>query len=158
MGYLNHTYLYQGYFMDILFQSARGPCSLESLVAPSGPGRHGPLHTIVCHCYAQLLSFSHRQAPQTRFAPPNCHSHWLISYTLLSFLPDSSAGSASPCGNLALRCWQSWCGMVGVLLPRRKRGIKGKRPSTLAARPTYRMGVGEGAYSFCTPSFHRAAP
>ena len=41
--------------------------------------------------------------------------------------------------------------MVGVELPRRKRGIKGTRPSTLAARPTYRMGVGEGAYSFCTP-------
>ena len=41
--------------------------------------------------------------------------------------------------------------MVGVELPRRKRGIKGTRPSTLATRPTYRMDVGEGAYSFCTP-------
>ena len=38
--------------------------------------------------------------------------------------------------------------MVGVELPRRKRGIKGTRPSTLAARPTYRMGVGEDSYSF----------
>ena len=36
MGYLNHKYLYQGYFMDILFQSARAPCRLESLAAPSG--------------------------------------------------------------------------------------------------------------------------
>ena len=74
MGYLNHKYLYQGYSMalDSLFQSARGPCSLESFVAPSGPGRrrHGPLRTILCHCYAQLLSLSHRQAPQTRFAQP----------------------------------------------------------------------------------------
>ena len=72
MGYLNHKYLYQGYSMarDSLFQSARGPCRLESFAAPSGPGRHGPLRTILCHCYAQLLSLSHRQAPQTRFAPP----------------------------------------------------------------------------------------
>ena len=70
MGDLNHKYLYQGYSMDILFQSARGHCSLESLAAPSGPGRHGPLCTILCHCYVPLLSLSHRQAPQTRFAPP----------------------------------------------------------------------------------------
>ena len=72
MGYLNHKYLYQGYSMalDSLFQSARGPCRLESFAAPSGPGRHGPLRTILCHCYAPLLSLSHRQAPQTRFAPP----------------------------------------------------------------------------------------
>ena len=35
--------------------------------------------------------------------------------------------------------------MVGVELPRRKRGIKGTRPSTSATRPTYRMGVGEGS-------------
>ena len=74
MGYLNHKYLYQGYSMalDSLFQSARGPCRLESFAAPSGPGLHrdGPLRTILCHCYAPLLSLSHRQAPQTRFAPP----------------------------------------------------------------------------------------
>ena len=44
--------------MDILFQSARGPCRLESLVVPSGPGRHCPLRPILCHCYAQLLSLS----------------------------------------------------------------------------------------------------
>ena len=70
MGYPNHKYLYQGYSMDSLFQSARGPCSLESFAAPSGPGRHGLLRTILCHCYAPLLSLSHRQAPQTLFAPP----------------------------------------------------------------------------------------
>ena len=55
--------------MDILFQSTWGPCRLGSLAAPSCPGRHGPLRTILCHCYAPLLSLSHRQAPQTRFAP-----------------------------------------------------------------------------------------
>ena len=49
--------------------------------------------------------------------------------------------------------------MVGarVELPRRKRGIKGTLPSTSAARPTYRMGVGEGSYRY-PHSFHRAAP
>ena len=41
--------------------------------------------------------------------------------------------------------------MVGVELPRRKRSVKDTRPSTSAARPTYRMGVVEGSYSFCTP-------
>ena len=59
--------------MDILFQFARGPCRLESLAVPSGPGRHGPLSTILCHCYVPLLSLrtlSHQQAPQTRFASP----------------------------------------------------------------------------------------
>ena len=54
--------------------------------------------------------------------------------------------------------------MVGVELPRRKKGIKGTRPSTLAAGPTWRMGVGEGLYCCCAASevvhahsFHRAA-
>ena len=42
--------------------------------------------------------------------------------------------------------------MVGVYLPRRNSGIKGTHPSTLAARPTYRLGVGEGVCSFCTPT------
>ena len=56
--------------MDILFQSARGPCRLESLAAPSNPGRHGPLCTILCQCYAPLLSLSHQQAAQTRLGPP----------------------------------------------------------------------------------------
>ena len=71
-------------------------------------------------------SVSATDRPPRRGLPrPNCHNHCLISYTLLPFLPDSLAASASPCGNLALWCWRSWCGMVGVELPRRKRGIKG---------------------------------
>ena len=67
---ISKSYLYQGYPMDILFQSARGPCRLGSLAAPSGPGHHGFLRTILCHCNAPLLSLSHRQAPQTRFTSP----------------------------------------------------------------------------------------
>ena len=151
MGHPNHKCLYQGYSssMDtILFQAALGPFRLGSLAAPSSPGRHGPLRAILPLLFATPQSrFSHLQAPQTRFAAvprpkaPNCHNHWtthwLISYKLLPVLPYSSVASASPYGNLAFLCWRSWCGMVGVELPRRKRGIKGSRPSTLAVRPTY---------------------
>ena len=62
-------------------------------------------------------SVSATDRPPRRGLPrPNCHSHWLISYTLLPFQPDSSAASASPCGNLAPRCRRSWCGMVGIEL------------------------------------------
>ena len=86
--------------MDILFQSTRGPCRLGSLAAPSGLGRHGPL----CTTFATVMrhsSVSATDRPPRRGLPrPNCHSHWSISYTLLPFLPDSSAASASPCGNL----------------------------------------------------------
>ena len=114
------------------------PCCAFGPGSPR-PSSHHPL---------RRSSVSATGRPPRRGLPcPNCHNHWLISYTLLPFLPDSSAASASPCGNLALLCWRSWCGMVGVELPRRKRGIKGMRPSTSAARPTQRMGVGEGSYS-----------
>ena len=95
--------------MDSLFQSARGPCSLESLAAPSGPGRHCPLCTI-------LLSLSHRQAPQTRFALPKLPQPLVDLVHVASLPAHSSAASASPCGNLAPMCWRSWYGMVGVEL------------------------------------------
>ena len=81
-------------------------------------------------------SVSATNRPPRRCLPrPNCHSHSLISCMLLLFLPDSSAATASPCENLL--CWRSWCGMIGVGLPRRNRGIKGTRPRTSAARPTH---------------------
>ena len=116
MGYLNHKYLYQGYPVDIPFQSARGPCRLGSLAAPSGPGRHSPLRTILCHCDAPLLSLSHRQAPQTRFALPKLPQPLVDLVHVASLPAHSSAASASPCGNLAPMCWRSWYGMVGVEL------------------------------------------
>ena len=155
MGYLNHKYLYQGYSMalDSLFQSARGPCRLERFACL----RARLAMALFAPSFATAMrrsSVSATDRPPRRGLPrPNCHSHWLILYTLLPFLPDSSAASVSPCGNLAPLCWRtrSWCWMVGVELPGRKRGIKGTRPSTSATRPTYRMGVGEGSYSFCTP-------
>ena len=93
MGYLNHKYLYQGYSKDILFQSARGPCCLGSLVAaPSGPGSHSPLRTILCHCDVPLLSLSHRQAPQTRFAPPKLRPQSLVDLMHVASLPARLVG------------------------------------------------------------------
>ena len=76
IGYLNHKYLYQGYSMDILFQSARGPyrgsTALRALwcFGPGSPrpSSHHPLP--LAHCHALLPSLSHPQALQTRFAPP----------------------------------------------------------------------------------------
>ena len=87
MGYLTHKYLYQGYSVDILFQSARGTSRLVSLAAPSGPDRQGPLRTILCHCCAPLLSLSHRQAPQTLFAPPTVLSQPLVDLVHVASLP-----------------------------------------------------------------------
>ena len=62
------------YIRDMLelssFHSATGSCRLGSLLAPSVPGCQGLLCTTLRHCYALLLSRPHRQAPQTRFAPP----------------------------------------------------------------------------------------
>ena len=145
MGYSNNKYFRMSYVRDIYLKSQiiwisySSPPGAPAALGPWEPcGAFGPcpLCTIHCLCDAPLLSLSHWQAPQTSLPRPNCHNHWLISYTLLHFLPDSSAASASPCGNLALQCWRSWCGMVGVELPRRKRGVKGTRPSTSAARPT----------------------
>ena len=98
-----------GYSMDILFQSARGPCSLGSLAVPSGP----VATALITPSFATVLrrsSVSATDRPPRRCLPSlNCHSHWLISYMLLPFPPDSSAAAASPCGNLVLRCWRSWC-------------------------------------------------
>ena len=114
MGYLNFKYLYQGYPMDILFQSARAPCRLESLAAPSGPGCHGPLRAIVCHCYAPLLSLSHRQAPKTRFAPfpPK------LPQPLVDLIHVASPGPSCPTRRLHLQAhvetWRSCAGGADV--------------------------------------------
>ena len=120
MGYLNHKYLYPGYSMDSpaypspswALAALRALLRLRALVATAllAPS----FATAMCRS-----SVSATNRPPRRSLPrPNCHSLWLISYTLLPFLPDSSAAlaSASPCGNLAPRCWRSWCRMVGVEL------------------------------------------
>ena len=82
MGYLNHKYLYQGYSMDSLLQSARGPCRLESFAAPSAR----VATALFAPSFATAMrrsSVSATDRPPRRGLPrPNCHSHWLISYTL----------------------------------------------------------------------------
>ena len=112
---LNHKYLYQGYSMDSLFQSARGPCRLESFAAPSssGPGHDGPLRTILCHCCAPLLRLSHRQPPP----PAQTASHWLILYTLARDVASLPAQLlCCICQPLAadVEAWLSCAGGAGV--------------------------------------------
>ena len=48
----------------------QGPLQPWEPCCAFGPGRHGPLRTILCHCVAPFLSLSHWQAPQTLFALP----------------------------------------------------------------------------------------
>ena len=156
MGYLNHS-------RDILWIAYSSPPGAPTALRALRCLRARVATALFAPSFANAMrrsSLSATDRPPRRGLPrPNCHScRWLISYTLIPFLPDSSAASASPCGNLAPRCWRSWCGMVGVELPRRERGIKGTRPSTSATRPTYRMGFGEGLYSFCTSIASIGAP
>ena len=137
--YLNHKYLYQGYSMDILFQSTRGPCRLGSLAAPSGLGRHGPF----CTTFATVMRYSSVSAtdrPPRRGLPrPNCHNHWLMTVDLIHV--------------------DSLPGMVGVQLPRRKRGIKGTRPQHIGGEVHIENGRGRGLVQLLhAHSFHRAAP
>ena len=69
-GILNHKYLYQGYSIDILFQSTRGPSRPRSIAVPSGPALFAPSVALPSSHHAPLLSLGPRQAPPTRFAPP----------------------------------------------------------------------------------------
>ena len=44
-------------------------------------------------------------------------------------------------------CLLNLCGIVGVVLPARNKGMGGTLPSTLATGATYRHGMGEGSSS-----------
>ena len=71
-----------------------GPCRLGILRSEaSDPGCPGLLCRTLHHCDAPLLSRSHRQAPQTRFACPNLNCHSIASlppYLYLSLTPSYS--------------------------------------------------------------------
>ena len=75
--YLNHKYLYQGYSMDSLFQSARGPCSaalraLQRLRARVATALFAPSFATAM----RRSSVSATDRPPQRGLPrPNCHSH-----------------------------------------------------------------------------------
>ena len=70
MGYLNHKYLYQGYSMDSLFQSARAPAALRALQRL----RARVATALFAPSFATAVRRSSVAAtdrpPQTRFAPP----------------------------------------------------------------------------------------
>ena len=80
------------------FHYATGSCRLGSPVAPSDPGFQGLLCTTLRHCYMKRSSsVAVTDRPTRRNGPrPNSHSHWFSTETLLPFLPDASAASASP--------------------------------------------------------------
>ncbi len=59
--------------------------------------------------------------PKRGFPRPNCHSHWLTSYTLLPCLPSTAAESAQPDGKPeSLRLLSSLCQAQPVYQPCRE--------------------------------------
>ena len=135
MGYLNHKYLYQGYPRDFLFQ--RGPCRLESLAVPLAlvaTALFAPsFATAMCRS-----SVSATDRPPRRGLPrSNCHSHWLISHTLLPFLPNSSGSrSAWKADRSGLRRSQN---MKGI--PKYKYGISTDKRRDLFSRQYITRGI-----------------
>ncbi len=74
------------------------------------------LHSSLLHSQTRCgLSCPNRQ----------CHSHALISYTLLSCLPSEAAVLAQPMGKPEPLCWLNLCGNIGVGLPARNKGMRG---------------------------------
>ena len=86
--------------MDILFRPPGAPAALGALLCL----RAWVTKTLFAPSFATAMRRSSVSAidrpPRSGLPRPNCHSHWLISYTLHPFLPNLSAASASPCGNL----------------------------------------------------------
>ena len=74
--------------------------------------------------------------PRRGLQRPNIQSQWLTSYTLLPRLPSALAVSALPMGKADPLCLLNLCGIVGVELPARNKGIRGTLPSTLATGAT----------------------
>ena len=92
-----------GIFYGYPIPVCQGPLLPWKPCGAFGPGstRPSPHHPLTLRCAAPQSesvsatdrSHRHRRVLATLPQPlvdPNCHSHWLISYTLLSFLPDSS--------------------------------------------------------------------
>ena len=93
VGYLNHKYLYQGYSMALDTSPPGAPAALRALQRLRA--RVAGATALLAPCFATAMrssSVSATDRPPRRCLPsPNCHSHWLISYTLLPFLPYSEA-------------------------------------------------------------------
>ena len=67
--------------------------------------------------------------PRSGFPQPKFHSQVLTSYTLQPHLPSEAAVSAQPMGNPESLCLLNLCGIVGVELPARNKGMRGTLPT-----------------------------
>ena len=78
--------------------------------------------------FRMAVSFTVR--PPRRGLPwPKFHSQVFTSYTLLPRLPSEAAESAQPMGNPEPLCLLNLCGIVGVELPARNKGMRGTLPT-----------------------------
>ena len=78
--------------------------------------------------FRMAVSFTVR--PPRRGLPlPKFHSQVFTSYTLLPRLPPEAAESAQPMGNPEPLCLLNLCGIVGVKLPARNKGMRGTLPT-----------------------------
>ena len=67
--------------------------------------------------------------PRRGFPRPKFHSQVLTSYTLQPRLSSAAAGSALPMENPEPLCLLNLCGIVGVELPARNKGMRGTLPT-----------------------------
>ena len=76
------------------------------------------------------MAVSSTVRPPRRGLPlPKFHSQVLTSYTLLPRLTSEAAESAQPMGNPEPLCLLNLCGIVGVELPARNKGMRGTLPT-----------------------------
>ena len=76
------------------------------------------------------MAVSSTVRPPRRGLPrPKFHSQVLTSYTLLPRLPSEATESAQPMGNPEPLCLLNLCGIVGVELPARNKGMRGTLPT-----------------------------
>ena len=74
--------------------------------------------------------------PRSGFPRPKFYSQVLTSYTLQPRLPSAAAWSALPMGNPEPLCLLNLCGIVGVELPARNKGMRGTLPTTWSTGAT----------------------
>ena len=99
--------------MDILFQSSRDPAALRTLQrlqALVATALFAPSFATAMRC----SSVSAADRPPRRGLPrPNCHSHWLISYTLAR---DVASHSAQLVGCTCQPMWKPGAQVLAVLV------------------------------------------
>ena len=86
-------------------------------------------------CFRMAVSSTVRP-PRRGFPRPKFHSQVLTSYTLQPRLPSKAAGSAEPKGMPVPFLLLNLCGIVGVVLPARNKGMRGTLPTTWSTGAT----------------------